>query len=158
MESALSGGDVAAVLMETIPATYGFPLPAAGYLPGVKRLCERFGSVYIADEVQTGLGRTGRMWAVECFDVAPDILVTGKGLSGGLYPISAAVLGRKVAGGLPATVGGISRHSAVPSSAAPLHRRCSRSRRVRRSCLTSPTSPSACSQGWSDYAANPRAG
>jgi acetylornithine/succinyldiaminopimelate/putrescine aminotransferase len=100
MESALSGGDVAAVLMETIPATYGFPLPAAGYLPGVKRLCERFGSVYIADEVQTGLGRTGRMWGVECFDVAPDILVTGKGLSGGLYPISAAVLGRKVAGWL----------------------------------------------------------
>ena len=100
MESALAGGDVAAVLLETIPATYGFPLPAAGYLPGVKRLCERFGSVYIADEVQTGLGRTGRMWGVECFDVAPDILVTGKGLSGGLYPISAAVLSRKVAGWL----------------------------------------------------------
>jgi len=100
MEAALSGGDVAAVLLETIPATYGFPLPAAGYLPGVKRLCERFGSVYIADEVQTGLGRTGCMWGVECFDVAPDILVTGKGLSGGLYPISAAVLGRKVAGWL----------------------------------------------------------
>lgn len=100
MASALGGGDVAAVLVETIPATYGFPLPAAGYLPAVKRMCERFGSVYIADEVQTGLGRTGRMWGVECFDVAPDILVTGKGLSGGLYPISAAVLGRKVAGWL----------------------------------------------------------
>jgi putrescine aminotransferase len=100
MEAALSGRDVAAVLLETIPATYGFPLPAAGYLPGVQRLCEKFGSVYIADEVQTGLGRTGHMWGVECFDVTPDILVTGKGLSGGLYPISAAVLGRKVAGWL----------------------------------------------------------
>jgi putrescine aminotransferase len=100
MEGALSGRDVAAVLVETIPATYGFPLPGTGYLPGVKRLCERFGSVYIADEVQTGLGRTGRMWGVECFDVTPDILVTGKGLSGGLYPISAAVLGRTVAGWL----------------------------------------------------------
>ncbi len=100
MESALAGRDVAAVLLETIPATYGFPLPAPGYLAGVKRLCERYGTIYIADEVQTGLGRTGRLWAVECFDVEPDILVTGKGLSGGLYPMSATALSRRVAGWL----------------------------------------------------------
>jgi putrescine aminotransferase len=100
MAGALSGGDVAAVLVETIPATLGFPVPADGYLPGVKRLCERHGTVYVADEVQTGLGRTGTMWSVERFDVEPDVLVTGKGLSGGLYPISAAVLSRRVAGWL----------------------------------------------------------
>lgn len=100
MESALAGRDVAAVLLETIPATYGFPLPAPGYLAGVKRLCERYGALYIADEVQTGLGRTGRLWGVECFDVEPDILVTGKGLSGGLYPMSATALSRRVAGWL----------------------------------------------------------
>jgi len=92
MEEALRRHQVAAVVLETIPATYGFPLPAPGYLPGVKALCERHGALYVADEVQTGLGRTGRLWGVECFGVAPDILVTGKGLSGGLYPISAAVL------------------------------------------------------------------
>jgi acetylornithine/succinyldiaminopimelate/putrescine aminotransferase len=92
MEAALRTHQVAAVLLETIPATYGFPLPAPGYLPGVQALCQRHGALYVADEVQTGLGRTGRMWGVECFDVAPDILVTGKGLSGGLYPISATVL------------------------------------------------------------------
>jgi putrescine aminotransferase len=100
MAGALSGGDVAAVVLETIPATYGFPLPSPGYLPGVKRLCERHGSLYIADEIQTGLGRTGKMWGVECFDVAPDLLVTGKGLSGGIYPIAATVLSRRVAGWL----------------------------------------------------------
>ena len=57
-------GDVAAVIMETIPATYGFPLPEPGYLQGVKRLCERYGALYIADEVQTGLMRTGEMWGI----------------------------------------------------------------------------------------------
>ena len=92
MEEALRRYQVAAVVLETIPATYGFPLPAPGYLVGVKALCERYGALYVADEVQTGLGRTGRLWGVECFGVVPDILVTGKGLSGGLYPISAAVL------------------------------------------------------------------
>ena len=92
MEEALRRHQVAAVVLETVPATYGFPLPAPGYLSGVKALCERYGALYVADEVQTGLGRTGRLWGVECFGVAPDILVTGKGLSGGLYPISAAVL------------------------------------------------------------------
>ena len=85
------------MLLETIPATSGFPLPAPGYLRGVKALCERHGALYVADEVQTGLGRTGRMWGVECFDVVPDVLVTGKGLSGGLYPISAAVLSPRAA-------------------------------------------------------------
>jgi acetylornithine/succinyldiaminopimelate/putrescine aminotransferase len=100
MADALAANDVAAVLLETIPATFGFLLPAAGYLPGVKRLCERHGTLYVADEVQTGLGRTGRLWGVECYDVEPDILVTGKGLSGGLYPMAAAVLSPRVAGWL----------------------------------------------------------
>jgi len=92
MRRALGNRDVAAVLMETIPATSGFPLPNNDYLSGVKTLCEEFGTLYVADEVQTGLGRTGRLWGVEHWGVAPDILVTGKGLSGGLYPIAAAIL------------------------------------------------------------------
>jgi acetylornithine/succinyldiaminopimelate/putrescine aminotransferase len=96
IERALGDGEVAAVLMETIPATSGFPIPEPGYLPGVRALCERHGALYIADEVQTGLGRTGRLWGVDCWGVEPDVLVTGKGLSGGLYPVSAAVLSGKV--------------------------------------------------------------
>jgi len=84
--------EVAAVVLETVPATLGMPIPDDAYLPGVKALCEARGAVYIADEVQTGLGRTGKCWGVEHFGVSPDILVTGKGLSGGLYPIAATVL------------------------------------------------------------------
>ncbi len=95
MRDALRGGDVAAVLMETIPATCGFPVPDDDYLPGVKKLCEEYDVLYIADEVQTGLGRTGQLWGVDNWDVEPDILITGKGLSGGLYPVSAAVLSER---------------------------------------------------------------
>lgn len=92
MERALSGRDVAALIIETIPATYGFPMPDDGYLPACKALCQKYGTVYIADEVQTGLMRTGEMWGWQSYGVQPDIYVTAKGLSGGLYPISAAVV------------------------------------------------------------------
>lgn len=100
MEQVLAAGDVAAVILETIPATYGFKMPEPDYLPGVRRLCDRYGTLYIADEVQTGLLRTGSVWAIETEKVEPDILVCGKGLSGGLYPIAAAVLSPKCAGWL----------------------------------------------------------
>ena len=90
METALKGNDVAALIMETIPATYGFPMPKEGYLNACKALCEKYGAMYIADEVQTGLMRTGTMWGWQAYGVQPDIMVTAKGLSGGLYPISAA--------------------------------------------------------------------
>lgn len=92
IQSELEKEDVAAVVIETIPATLGFPLPQDGYLSGVKSLCEKTGALFIADEVQTGLSRSGRIWAIEKFDVAPDIIVTAKGLSGGMYPIAATVL------------------------------------------------------------------
>jgi acetylornithine/succinyldiaminopimelate/putrescine aminotransferase len=92
MQDVLRAGDVAAVIMETIPATYGFPMPEPGYLEAVKAMCERHGTLYIADEVQTGLMRTGEMWGITRHGITPDILVTGKGLSGGLYPISAVLL------------------------------------------------------------------
>ena len=100
MEAALSGRDVAAVIMETIPATYGFPLPEPGYLETVKQLCERYGTLYIADEVQTGLMRTGELWGITKHGIAPDILVTGKGISGGMYPIAAVLVSERAAGWL----------------------------------------------------------
>ena len=92
MEDALRGRDVAAVIMETIPATYGFPMPREGYLPAVKQLCERYGALYIADEVQTGLMRTGEMWGITRYGVTPDVMVIGKGITGGMYPISCCVV------------------------------------------------------------------
>ena len=100
MEAALKGNDVAAVIMETIPATYGFPMPKEGYLQAVRDLCTRHGAMYIADEVQTGLMRTGFMWGWQAYGIQPDIMVTAKGLSGGLYPISAALLNERTGGWL----------------------------------------------------------
>ena len=95
VEDALKGRDVAAVIMETIPATYGFPMPHEGYLPGVKRLCEKYDALYIADEVQTGLMRTGEMWGITKYGVTPDIMVIGKGITGGMYPISCCVVSER---------------------------------------------------------------
>jgi acetylornithine/succinyldiaminopimelate/putrescine aminotransferase len=84
--------DTAAVILETVPATYGVAIPPPAYLPAVRAACDRAGALLIVDEVQAGLGRTGRLWGIEHFDVAPDILVLGKGLSGGLYPMAATCL------------------------------------------------------------------
>ena len=95
MEDALRGRDVAAVIMETIPATYGFPMPREGYLPGVRQLCDRYEALYIADEVQTGLMRTGEMWAITKYGVTPDVMVIGKGITGGMYPISCCVVSER---------------------------------------------------------------
>ncbi|SFG78972.1 Acetylornithine/succinyldiaminopimelate/putrescine aminotransferase [Desulfotomaculum arcticum] len=97
MEQALSKNDAACVIMETIPATYGFPLPKEGYLPAVKALCEKYGALYIADEVQTGLMRSGEMWAITGYGVIPDMIVTSKGFSGGIYPISAVIMNDRAA-------------------------------------------------------------
>ena len=79
----------AAVLLETIPATLGIYVPDKDYFKGVRQLCDKFGALLIIDEVQTGLGRTGKLWGIEHFDVIPDMIVLGKGLGGGIYPMSA---------------------------------------------------------------------
>jgi acetylornithine/succinyldiaminopimelate/putrescine aminotransferase len=83
--------DTAAVILETIPATLGIVVPPEDYMAGVRALCDRWGAVMIADEVQSGLGRCGAVWAINTYGVVPDVLVTAKGLSGGIYPISATV-------------------------------------------------------------------
>ncbi len=95
LEEALATAPTAAVVLETIPATLGFPVPSPGYLAAARQLCDAHGALYVADEVQTGLGRTGPLWAVEREGVVPDVLVTGKGLSGGLYPIAATLLSER---------------------------------------------------------------
>jgi acetylornithine/succinyldiaminopimelate/putrescine aminotransferase len=83
--------ETAAVIFETIPATMGIVLPPEDFFAGVRQLCDRFGAVMIMDEVQTGLGRCGDVWGINTYGVIPDILVTAKGLSGGIYPITATV-------------------------------------------------------------------
>lgn len=82
-------GNTAAVIFETIPATSGMPIPDQDFYSRVKEECGKNGALLIMDEVQTGLGRTGRLWGIEHFGVVPDIMVIGKGLSGGIYPMSA---------------------------------------------------------------------
>jgi acetylornithine/succinyldiaminopimelate/putrescine aminotransferase len=82
----------AAVILEGIPATLGMPMPEPGYLKAVQQVCDRRGAKLILDEVQTGLGRTGSPWFYQQEDVEPHILVTGKGLSGGVYPIAATLM------------------------------------------------------------------
>jgi acetylornithine/succinyldiaminopimelate/putrescine aminotransferase len=84
--------DVAAVILEPIPATLGFPSPAPGYLEAVAAAARDAGALLILDEVQTGLGRTGTCWYFEQEGTEPDLLITGKGLGGGIYPVGAVLL------------------------------------------------------------------
>jgi putrescine aminotransferase len=83
--------DTAAVIFETVPATLGIVIPPDDFFAGVRRLCDVYGTVMIQDEVQTGLGRCGAVWGIDTYSVVPDIIVTGKGLSGGIYPITATL-------------------------------------------------------------------
>ena len=82
----------AAVILELIPATLGMPLPEPGYLAAVQQVCRDRGVCLIADEVQTGLGRTGTSWYFTQEGIQPDMLTTGKGLSGGIFPITATLM------------------------------------------------------------------
>jgi putrescine aminotransferase len=82
-------GTTAAVIFETVPATLGMPLARPDFFAQARRICTERGALLIIDEVQAGLGRTGRLWGIEHFGIVPDIVVIGKGLSGGIYPMSA---------------------------------------------------------------------
>jgi putrescine aminotransferase len=88
--------DTAAVIFETIPATYGIVLPDQDFFARARNICDSRGTLMIIDEVQAGLGRTGRLWGIEHYDVVPDIMVIGKGLSGGIYPITATCFKEKL--------------------------------------------------------------
>jgi len=91
-------GGAAALILESIPATLGFPPPAPGYLREAGALARRHGALLILDEVQTGLGRTGTPWYYQQEDAEPDVVITGKGLGGGLYPVSAALISEELEG------------------------------------------------------------
>jgi 4-aminobutyrate aminotransferase len=82
--------DVAAIIIEPIQGEGGYVVPAPGFLKGLRTICDRYGILLIADEVQSGVGRTGKMWACEHEDVVPDIVAAAKGLGGGM-PIGAMI-------------------------------------------------------------------
>ena len=90
LEAALRPGDVAAFIVEPIQGK-GVNVPSEDYLARARELCDRHGALLIFDEVQSGFGRTGRMWACEHWGVWPDIMVTAKALSGGYVPVGAVL-------------------------------------------------------------------
>lgn len=92
------GETTAAVLIEPVQGEAGVIVPDDGYLAGVREVTRRAGCLFIADEIQSGLGRTGRTLAVEHESVLPDVVLLGKALGGGIVPVSAVVAGREVLG------------------------------------------------------------
>ncbi len=91
LEEALKEADVAAFMVEPIQGEAGVVIPDEGYLKGVRALCDQYNVLFIADEIQTGLARTGKMLACDHENVRPDILILGKALSGGTLPIAAVL-------------------------------------------------------------------
>jgi ornithine--oxo-acid transaminase len=92
LEQVLKSEDnLAGFLVEPIQGEAGVYVPQEGYLRKAKDLCEKYGVLFIADEVQTGVARTGKLLAVHHEEVKPDILILGKALSGGVYPVSAVL-------------------------------------------------------------------
>jgi ornithine--oxo-acid transaminase len=88
--------NVVSIMLEPIQGEGGIIIPDKGYLKKVKFLCDKYNVLMIADEVQTGLGRTGKMLACDYENVKPDILCLGKALSGGFYPVSAILANKNI--------------------------------------------------------------
>lgn len=99
LEKALSNKDVAAFIVEPIQGK-GVNIPHDDYLPEVERLCRQYGTLFIADEIQTGLGRTGKFWAIEHWGVQPDMICMAKALSGGFVPVGAVAMTQKIMEGV----------------------------------------------------------
>ncbi|HEV7180844.1 MAG TPA: putrescine aminotransferase, partial [Candidatus Baltobacteraceae bacterium] len=93
---AMVGEDVGAVLLEPIQGEGGVNIPSDGYLPGVRTLCDEYGALLILDEVQTGMGRTGKMFCCDHYGVAPDLLCLAKAFGGGVIPAGAVIGTRAV--------------------------------------------------------------
>ncbi len=95
LEGELRADDVAAFIVEPIQGRTVTPAPE-GYLQGAQELCRRYGTMFVLDEIQTGLGRTGRWFALERWDLEPDFVLVGKALSGGYMPVAAMVTRREL--------------------------------------------------------------
>ncbi|MCG1036445.1 ornithine--oxo-acid transaminase [Polaribacter sargassicola] len=95
-EALESSNNIAAFLVEPIQGEAGVYVPSDGYLAAAKKMCADYNVLFIADEVQTGIARTGKMLAVDHENVQPDILILGKALSGGAYPVSAVLANNNI--------------------------------------------------------------
>jgi putrescine aminotransferase len=95
-KAAAVGTPIAAFMVEPIQGEAGAVVPPPGYLARARELCDQYGTLLIADEIQTGMGRTGRLWGVDHSDVVPDIMCLGKALGGGVMPLSAFVSTPKI--------------------------------------------------------------
>lgn len=96
LEQKLRGGDVAAFIVEPVQGEGGAIVPPRGYLKGAEKLCNKYGALFILDEIQTGFGRTGKLFALEYDGVEPDIVVLSKSLGAGVIPISVSVTTEKI--------------------------------------------------------------
>lgn len=96
LELACSNPNTAAFMVEPVQGEAGVIIPDKGYLKKVREICSKYNVLFIADEVQTGLGRTGKLLCCEHEDVKPDLLVLGKALGGGVYPVSAVLANNAV--------------------------------------------------------------
>jgi 4-aminobutyrate aminotransferase len=96
--------EVAAVVVEPIQGEGGYVVPPTGWLAALREICDRHGILLVADEVQSGIGRTGRMWAIERDGIVPDLLVAGKGIASGM-PLGAMLAREEVATWTPGTHG-----------------------------------------------------
>ena len=105
LETVISPRDLAAIIVEPIAGEGGYIVPPDGFLQGLRAICDRHGALLIADEVQSGLGRTGRMFAVEHWGVVPDVVCLAKSLGGGL-PLGAMLARAELADGWPPAIHG----------------------------------------------------
>ncbi|MFF3325717.1 aspartate aminotransferase family protein [Streptomyces sp. NPDC002889] len=88
---------IAAIILETIPGTAGIMTPPPGYLAGVREICDRYGIVFVLDEVMAGFGRTGKWFAAEHFGVTPDLLTFAKGVNSGYVPLGGVAISAEIA-------------------------------------------------------------
>ncbi len=88
---------IAALVLESVPGTAGIMVPPPGYLAGVREICDRYGIVYIADEVMSGFGRTGRWFAFHDHGVTPDLVTFAKGVNSGYVPLGGVILNEQIA-------------------------------------------------------------
>lgn len=88
---------IAAIILETVPGTAGIMLPPAGYLAGVRELCDKYGIVFVLDEVMAGFGRTGKWFAADLYDVTPDLMTFAKGVNSGYVPLGGVAISGAIA-------------------------------------------------------------
>lgn len=95
LDKVVPANDVAGIMLEPIQGEGGYIVPAEGFFPALRDLCDEFGILLIADEVQSGMGRTGKWWAIDNFDVVPDIICSAKGIASGI-PLGAMIAKKSI--------------------------------------------------------------